>query len=185
MKKTILTIVMALFAITTFAQQEESQFRVPSGYQGYLEYGNSWHVFDNQMPNTINLSTTHGFFFNSHMFMGIGIGVDACSEVGLFPIYANLRYVITNKSAVSPLLSLRLGSYISEKVGAYGDLAFGVRFASKRDFAVSLMVAATYYDKMTYSIWEDYQNEEGEWFGGYVYKTVNPSSISLRIGIEW
>lgn len=185
MKKNILTIILAFFAITTFAQQEETQVRVPSGYQGYLEYGNSWHVFDKQIPNTINMSTTHGFFFNSHMYMGIGIGFDACSEIGLFPIYANLRYVMLNKTTISPILSLRMGSYISEKVGAYGDLALGVRFASKRDFAVSLTVAATYYDKLTYSIWEDHQNENGDWIGGYVYKTVNPSSVSLRIGIEW
>lgn len=185
MKKTILTIVMAIFAITAFAQNEENEVRTLKGYQGYLEYGNSWHVFDKEMPNTINLSTTHGFFFNSHMYMGIGIGFDACSEIGLFPIYANLRYIITNKSAVSPVMSLRLGSYISEKVGAYGDFAFGVRFASKRDFAVSLMVAATYYDKMTYTIWKDYQNEEGYWVSDRMEKTVNPSSVSLRIGIEW
>lgn len=185
MKKTILTIIMAIFAFTAFAQNEETQVRIPSGYQGFLEYGNSWHVFDKGMPNTIGLSTTHGFYFNNKMFMGIGIGFDACSEIGLFPIYANLRYVMTNKSTVSPVLSLRLGSYISENVGTYGDFAFGVRFASKRDFAVSVMAAATYYDKMTYTIWEEYQDAEGYWQSGRVDKTVNPSSISLRIGIEW
>lgn len=185
MKKTILTLVMALFAITMFAQNEENSVRIPSGYQGFLEYGNNWTVFDKEMPNTIGLTTTHGFYFNGHMFAGIGIGFDACSDFGLFPIYGNVRYVFSNKSAVSPFMSLRLGSYISEQVGAYGDFAFGVRFASKRDFAISMMVAATYYDKMNYSVWEDYQNEYGEWEGHRVNKTVNPSSVSLRIGIEW
>lgn len=185
MKKTILTLVMALFAITMFAQNEENSVRIPSGYQGFLEYGNNWTVFDKEMPNTIGLTTTHGFYFNGHMFAGIGIGFDACSDFGLFPIYANVRYVFSNKSAVSPFMSLRLGSYISEQVGAYGDFAFGVRFASKRDFAISMMVAATYYDKMTFSNWEDYQDENGEWHGHQIEKTVNPSSVSLRIGIEW
>ena len=185
MKKTILTLVMALFAITTFAQSEETAVRVPSGYQGFLEYGNSWTIFDDAMPNTLGLSTTHGFYFNGHMFAGIGIGFDACSDFCLVPIYANVRYLFSNKSTVSPFIGLRLGSYISEQIGAYGDFAFGVRFASKRDFAISMMVAATYYDKMTYSTWEDYQDEYGYWQSHRVDKTVNPASISLRIGIEW
>ena len=161
-----------------FAQEQENRVYVPNGYQGYLEYGNSWTVFDKEMPNTLGLSTTHGFYFNGHMFAGIGIGFDACQDFALFPIYGNIRYVISNKSAVSPFLSLRLGSYISEKVGAYGDLAFGVRFASKRDFAVTVLVAGTYFDKLTYDTY-DYGT------GNYVYSTVNPSGICLRMGIEW
>lgn len=185
MKKTILTIVMAFFAITAFAQKEQTNVRIPSGYQGFLEYGNSWTVFDKAMPNTLGLSTTHGFYFNGHVFAGIGIGFDACSDFALFPIYANVRYLFSNKSVVSPFLSMRLGSYISEKTGAYGDFAFGVRFASKRDFAISIMMAATYYDKMHYKTWEDFQDEYGHWQGHYVEKDLNPSSISLRIGIEW
>lgn len=184
MKKTILTIVLAIFAITAFAQ-EEPQVRVPSGYQGFLEYGNNWTVFDKEMPNTLGLSTTHGFYFNGHMYAGIGIGFDACSDYLLVPIYANFRYVFLNNTVVSPVMSLRLGSYISEKVGAYGDLAFGVRFASKRDFAISVMLAATYYDKMTYSVHHDYQDDNGEWQHEYIDKTVSPSGVSLRIGIEW
>ena len=185
MKKLVLAFIMLLMATSVFAQKPESNVRIPSGYQGYLEYGNTWTVFDKEMPNTLGLTTTHGFYFNGHMFAGIGVGFDACQDFALVPIYGNIRYVFSNKSAVSPFLSLRLGSYISEKVGAYGDLAFGVRFASKRDFAVSMMVAATYYDKMTYSVYDEYQNAYGDWHYHYVDKTVNPSGVSLRIGIEW
>ena len=189
MKKVILSLAMLLLTVGVFAQGQEvpnpAKVHIPSGYQGYLEYGNTWTVFDKEMPNTIGLSTTHGFYFNGHMFTGIGIGFDACREFALVPIYANLRYVISNKSTVSPFMSLRLGSYISEQVGAYGDFAFGVRFASQKDFAVSIMVAATYYDKMTYTDWEDYQDADGYWQNNRIEKTVNPSSVSLRIGIEW
>jgi hypothetical protein len=189
MKKVILSLVMLLLTAGVFAQEQDvpnpAKVRIPSGYQGFLEYGNNWTVFDKEMPNTIGLSTTHGFYFNGHMFAGIGLGIDACREFALVPIYANLRYVISNKSTVSPFMSLRLGSYISEQVGAYGDFAFGVRFASQKDFAVSIMVAATYYDKMTYTDWEDYQDADGIWQSNRIEKTVNPSSVSLRIGIEW
>ena len=167
MKKLVLAFIMLFMATSVFAQKPESNVRIPSGYQGYLEYGNTWTVFDKEMPNTLGLTTTHGFYFNGHMFAGIGVGFDACQDFALVPVYGNIRYVFSNKSAVSPFLSLRLGSYISEKVGAYGDLAFGVRFASKRDFAVSMMVAATYYDKMTYSVYDEYQNAYGDWHYHY------------------
>lgn len=185
MKKLIISVVMLFMAMTVFAQEQNDNVRIPSGYQGFAEYGNSWHVFDNQMPNTIGFFTTHGFYFNGHVYTGIGIGIDACNEMAIVPIYANLRYVILNQTTVSPVLSLRLGSYISQKVGAYGDFSAGVRFASKRDFAVSVMAAISYYDKMSYSVWEEYEDEQGYWHGADIEKIVNPSSISLRIGIEW
>lgn len=185
MKKVILSVVMLFMAMSMFAQEQVNQVRTPSGYQGFLEYGNNWTVFDQDLSNTIGLSTTHGFYFNGHIYTGVGIGFDACRDFLAVPIYANLRYVILNKTVASPFLSLRLGSFISQQVGAYGDFAVGVRFASKRDFAVSIMAAASYYDKIHYSDWDDYLDEYGHWQSGYIEKTINPSSISMRIGIEW
>lgn len=181
MKKVMLSIVMLFMAMSVFAQEQESKVRVPSGYQGFLEYGNTWTVFDKEMPNTLGLSTTHGFYFNGHIYAGVGIGFDACRDLTLVPIYGNVRYVFSNKSVVSPFLSLRLGSYISENVGAYGDLAFGVRFASKRDFAVSMMLAGTYYDKVKYHY--SYCDETGHYSQGEY--ALSPAGVALRIGIEW
>ena len=174
MKKTVLTIVMAFFAITLFAQNQEAKSYVPNGYQGFLEESNSWH-FDQNMATTIQLSTTHGFYFNNHIYAGLGLGLEFNSDHFLMPFYTNLRYIFINKSAVSPFISMRLGSFVSNNMGAYGDLALGVRFSSKRDFAVSVLVSGTYYDKITYESYDYYQES---------YK-VNPFGISLRMGIEW
>ena len=186
MKKVILSVVMLFMAVSMFAQEQETKVRIPSGYQGFLEYGNTWHVFDKEMPNTINLSTTHGFYFSQHIYAGIGIGVDFNSDRALVPIYANMRYVFINNKTVSPVLSLRLGSFMSSKMGAYGDLAFGVRFASKKDFALSVLIAGTYYDKITDDYWVDGYDENGVYnYGYYTTRQFNPSGVSLRIGIEW
>ena len=70
MKKIILTFVMALFAIGAFAQNDETTgVRIPGGYQGFVELGNTlWH-FDKNMPATVQLSTTHGAYFNEHLYM--------------------------------------------------------------------------------------------------------------------
>lgn len=180
MKKLVLAVVMLFMATSVFAQKQESNVRIPCGYQGFLEYGNTWHVFDKAMPTTINLSTTHGFYFADHIFAGIGIGFDANSDHCLVPIYANVRYVFINNKPVSPVMSLRVGSFIGDKVGAYGDLGIGVRFASKKDFALTAMVAATYYDKISEY---GYYNAEGNYIQDYRY--MSPSGISMRIGVEW
>ena len=182
MKKLILSFVMLFMAMSLFAQDQENQIRIPSGYQGFLEEGNTWH-FDKNMHNSISLSTTHGFYFNGHIFVGVGIGFDFNQDHVLVPFYTNLRYLFINNRVVSPIVSLRLGSFIGDNLGAYGDLAFGVRFASKKDFAVSVLVAGTYYDKIKEYSW-DYYDISG-YYGYDVEREVSPTGISLRIGIEW
>ena len=185
MKKVILSLVMLIMATSVFAQEDDipnpAKVRVPSGYQGFFEQGNTWH-FDKNMPNSISLSTTHGFYFNGHLFAGLGLGIDFNRDRALVPFYSNVRYQFNNTKVVSPIISLRLGSFISDDMGAYGDLAFGVRFASKRDFAVSVMVAATYYDKVRDSFYlYDEELEHSVW----TEKEVSPAGVSLRIDIEW
>ena len=184
MKKVILSLVMLLMATSVFAQEQEipnpAKVRVPSGYQGFIEQGNTWH-FDKDMPNSISLSTTHGFYFNGHIYVGVGLGVDFNKDCALVPFYTNLRYQFNNTKVVSPIISLRLGSFIGYDMGAYGDLGFGVRFASKRDFAVNVMVAGTYYDKIRE--YGYYYDEHGHCTQDNNY--LSPAGVSLRIGIEW
>ena len=185
MKKLLLSFVMVFMAVSMFAQeQEEPIVRIPSGYQGFLEESNSWH-FDKNMPTTIQLSTTHGFYFNGHIYAGLGIGFEFNSDYFLMPFYTNIRYVFINNKTVSPFFGLRLGSFVSDNMGAYGDLAFGVRFASKKDFAVSIMVAGTYYDKINRSYYDEWYDDQGNWHQELVERNINPSGITLRIGIEW
>lgn len=182
MKKTILSIVMLFMAVSVFAQ-EGNNIHVPNGYQGFLEEGNSWH-FDKNMSTTIQLSTTHGFYFNQHIYAGLGVGFEFNSDYFLMPFYTNLRYVFIDNKPVSPFLSLRLGSFISDNMGAYGDFAVGVRFASKKDFAVSVLVAGTYYDKLSHIYYNEYYDGE-EWHYEQVENKLNPSGVTLRVGIEW
>ena len=161
MKKLLFTI--ALFCgMTAYAQQEG--VRVPSGYQGFLEEGNCWH-FTKDLSSTISLSTTHGFYFNGNMYVGVGVGFERNTDFNLFPFYASMRYLFTNQKAVSPVV--------------------GVRFASKRDFAVNLMLAASYFDKVKYEASEYEYDILGNRITKWIPKEADPTGISLRIGIEW
>ena len=186
MKKIALTLVMALFAICAFAQNDETTgVRIPNGYQGFVELGNTLVHFDENMSTTIQLSTTHGGYFNEHLFAGLGIAYEWNKEYEMVPIYANIRYVFMSRTTVSPILSLRLGSYLGDNIGAYGDLAVGVRFASKRDFAVSVLVAGTYFDKITSNYYDEWVDNQGIWHYENVERKINPSGIAVRVGIEW
>ena len=181
MKRIIL--LAALFCgMTAFAQQES--VRVPSGYQGFLEEGNCWH-FTSDLSSTISLSTTHGFYFNGNMYVGIGAGWEHNAEYSMVPFYAAVRYLFTNQKAVSPVVGVRVGSYASSDGGGYADLSVGVRFASKRDFAVNMAVAVSYFDELEYDVRDWYTDAARHQVTRWTTKKVNPSGISLRIGIEW
>ena len=183
MKKLLLLTIALLMTASVFAQEQESNIRIPSGYQGFLEYGNTF-VFDKDADNTINLSTTHGFFMNSHTYIGIGLSIDMNKYHTVVPIYANVRYIFNHKP-ISPVMGIRLGSFISDNVKCYGDIMFGVRFATKRDFAINLMLSGTYYDNMYREHYTEYYDENGILQYGYQDIKYNLSGISLKMGIEW
>lgn len=186
MRKIALTIVMALFAIGAFAQNDETTgVRIPGGYQGFVEMGNTlWH-FDENVSGTLHFSTTHGCYFNEHIYAGLGIAYEWNHDIDLVPIFANVRYVFLSRSVVSPIVSLRLGSYLGDNIGAYGDLAIGARFASKRDFAVCVLLAGTYYDKITRNFYEEWVDAQGYWHHETLERKISPSGIALRVSVEW
>lgn len=176
MKKVFLiTVVALLSAVLGFAQ--ESEIRVPGGYQGFFEEGNLFH-FDGE--SSVNLSTTHGFYFGGKTFVGVGFGAEFNNDYILVPFYTAVKYIACNKKSVSPVFHVRLGSYLGHGQGAYADGAVGVRFATAKDFALSILVGATYYDKFE---GDDYWVPETS---SYVSEgDIDFSGLSVRFGIEW
>lgn len=179
MKKFILSILMIAASCGLMAQ-EENTIKIPSGYQGCLEHGTCFRPWDGGRTVTA-FSTTHGFFFNSHAYVGIGIGMEGGKDYFAMPMYTALKYVFVVGKAASPVVQLRVGSYLGEESGAYGDAALGVRFASKRDFAVNVMLTASYLSRIEE---ETITRVNGN---DITRETItrNPSQVGLRIGIEW
>ena len=162
-----------------------SAIKSPSGYQGFCDQQTLYRVMEDG-SSTVGFSTTHGFYFNGHTFIGVGIGVEGGNDFFAVPVYSSLKYIFSNKKPVSPTVQLRIGSYFSEDPGAYADLSLGVRFASKRDFAVNVMLVGTFFEMQkitdTYYEWDDVNH-----VSRYVEqeKKIYPSGVGLRIGIEW
>lgn len=182
MKKIFLTAMIVLGCIFSVSAQEET--RVPSGYQGFLDMNNLY-TFSKDINNSIGVSTTHGFYFNPKAYVGLGMGFETNNDYFLMPFYAAIHYNFNYARPVSPIMRLRLGSYLGDGFGTYADLALGVRFASKRDFAVSIMVAGTFFEGYKDEIYHEWIDENGCWQYDYVESKIQPSGVGLRIGIEW
>lgn len=110
---------------------------------------------------------------NDHCHVGLGFAFIGNENSFLMPIFASVRYNFGYRSNITPVLAFRAGSYLSESTGLYADLGFGVRFASKRHFAVSIMVTGTFYEDT-----REYDIRLCD------YGTVNHSGAGIRIGME-
>ncbi|MBR4837797.1 MAG: hypothetical protein IK004_05090 [Bacteroidales bacterium] len=184
MKKLFLITILLLMTASVFAQEQEAKVRIPSGYQGFFEYGNTYLFDDN--PSLMNFSTTHGFYMNGHTYVGIGISIDTKYLLFLLPIYGNVRYVFNNNRVVSPVVGLRLGCFDTKTVGFYGDLTIGLRFATKRDFAISFLISGTHYNGVYFRYRHPYTDEYGiDHMERCWGSRNNLTGISLRLGIEW
>ena len=172
MKKTILIVAMLVMAFGLSAQEENSKITIPSGYRAFVEEENTMQLVSKE-HSLLGVGTTHGFYMNDHCFVGLGFTFIGNEDDFMMPIYAAIRYNFGYRSNVTPVLSFRAGSYISESTGLYADLGFGLRFASKSHFAISVMLTGTFYEPTEHY---DYIN------GGY--NTVNHSGAGIRIGME-
>ena len=179
MKKILISLLFAAVAFTANAQDVINGVRVPSGYQGHVEYSNLFYL---KGGTGMDISTTHGFYYTPNMFVGLGIGLHVAPKDTYVPIYAAAKYVFNYKSKISPTVQMKLGSFFSEGAKPYGDLSFGFRFASDRDFAFSIQACGSFYAPFDYTdgYWDSDTNT-------YVSKTErwNLSSVGLRLGIEW
>ena len=202
MKKTFLALAIALMTLTTFAQENnEKPFRVPSGYQGFFEIGSAWCFSYNLSLVNTQLSTTHGYQFTDKIFGGLGAGVNvSLNHPTVIPFYGAFHYIFTTDKKVSPVVRARAGAYYVPRsnenltthmtskgndFGAYGDLGFGVRFATRSSIAFNLMAVATYYSDLTITHYQmNLMGMGGQ--SGYYYDTrENISSISLVFSLEW
>ena len=177
MKKILISLLFAAVAFTANAQDVINGVRVPSGYQGHVEYSNLFYL---KGGTGMDISTTHGFYYTPNMFVGLGIGLHISPKDTYVPIYAAAKYIFNYKTKISPTVQLKMGSFFNEGAKPYGDLSFGFRFASDRDFAFSIQACGSFYAPVDYT--------DSYWDGDtFVTKTErwNLSSIGLRLGIEW
>ncbi len=173
--------VLALMGVSFTEVRAENNIKAPEGYQGHLEQSN---IFMKDGNTGTGFATTHGFYYTDNTFVGLGFGLNFLGDGEVVaPFYASCKYLFQPEAKVSPTFQMRMGSYFNnERAKPYIDAAIGLRFASNRDFAFSILVAGSYYNpyKSTDSYYDSVNNN-------YVERSVtyDPTSISIRMGIEW
>ncbi len=173
MKKMIL-IVAAISLLATTATAQKS-IRVPHGYAAMVEQENTFHFSDS--PTSIALSMTHGAYYSDNVYVGLGFGIEGNEDYAIMPLFASTRYIFNGHSKVSPMFTARLGSYVGDDLGAYGEAGAGLRFASSSKFAFALSIVGKYISGLEYC---DYSS-------GSVCTVKNNSlsGVGIRFSIEW
>ncbi|MBP9990114.1 MAG: hypothetical protein KBT45_01625 [Bacteroidales bacterium] len=178
--KNLLSIIAFVCLISFSVKAQDSRVAVPSGYQGFLEYGTNYCPMEE--TTAIEFSTTHGCFFTDKAYIGMGIGLEGSDDWFLVPIFVTLKYNFTYNKPVTPTAQIRLGSYLGDEFGAYGDVAFGLRFGTKRDFACNLMLVCSLFQPM---MEEYYSYDYVTGLDYYTQRNTYPSGFGIRFGIEW
>lgn len=172
---------LALFGVSFTDAKAEVNIKAPEGYQAHLEQSNIFMLDGN---TGVGFATTHGFYYTDNTFVGLGVGLNFVGEDEVVaPFYASLKYLFNPTAKVSPTIQTRVGSYFnSDRAKPYLDLAAGLRFASNRDFAFSILVAGSYYNPyvLEHDVYDCTTDRHLRWTSNY-----DPSGISVRIGIEW
>ena len=179
MKKFVFFTMFAALFMNVNAQTNVDGIRVPSGYQAHIEYSNMFYL---DGGTTMDLATTHGFFYTSNMYVGLGFGLHVNPKDVFVPVFAAAKYVFTPTKKISPTIQMRMGSFFNEGANPYGDMSLGLRFASNRDFAFSIQAWASYFAPFNYT--EDYWDNHRESYVTTITK-MNLSCVGLRLGIEW
>ena len=186
--KKITLIALLVLACGTMVHAQEPAVRIPSGYRGYFEQGTLFRIVDG-WNNSICISTTHGFFFNDHIFVGFGISIEGNIAFGsvsgngneeylALPVFTAFKYNFGYNHKATPTVQARLGSFISGRVGGYCDLAAGVRFGTSKLLAINVLLFGTLYSDNKLETYD---------YTTHTYNTTNfnTSGVGLRIGLEW
>ena len=150
------------------------------GYKGFVDLGYTAGVGD-YGTGRVELTTSHGYQFNSYLFVGGGTGFQYYHEAETFtmPIFADIRANFM-KGPIVPFVGFKAGYTfdLSEDAGGLGcylSPSAGVKLAVSSGVALNLSVG--YTAQMVNIDYEDYS--------GYYSGHVTLNGVSFKVGIEF
>jgi len=149
------------------------------GYSGFVEIGYCIGIGEYDFSR-FDMSTTHGFQINSHIFIGAGTGIKYFDESYAIPFYTDFRVNFLNKK-VSPFAGMKLGYTFGDVSGMMITPMFGCRFGFHNNFGLVLSLG---YDYQRGKVTSYYYN----YYYGYTYyntTTENLGGVFLKIGLEF
>lgn len=173
----ILIFALVLFANTNIYAQNPPQ----RGYRGFAETGYSFGL-GNEGMNRFEISTTHGFQFNEHLFIGGGVAYHSFHKNGFdwegVPVFGEIRGDWF-RGKFSPFASAKLGYNTGDIEGLYFAPAAGCRYAFGKKFGLNLSLG--YSLQMADFIELNYDHGQM----GINYKKKNSGAITLKLGFDF
>lgn len=153
--KRILLAAAALFAVLSAGAQEitagdRSERMLNKGYRGYVGVGTAFNIEDTNIIDVFGaayeVTTTHGYQFSPHFFLGAGMAVQYVStmEVTQVPLFGEAKFSLLKKW-VTPFVDFKAGYTVSKNKGVYLNPTVGVRFGFSRHFGMNVSVGYSYH----------------------------------------
>lgn len=185
--KKIVCLCIALLAMTGVeAQTPEPESPAPyvhahrvlaKGYRGYAEVGGMVDFDYPDLFGVFELSTSHGYQFSPHFYLGAGVALHAYSlmDVVQVPVFGETRVHLL-KRWVSPFLGMRAGYAVSENEGLYLNPMVGVRFGFKKHFGLNVSVGYTYQENAF---------RDASFMGLVDGISGNVNAVTVRVGFDF
>lgn len=167
MKKLIVSVLTALFALSVASNEASAQHWGPSGYgnsfggfnesagalqkgwRGIVEMGHGFSL-ETDLGYSNVYSISGGYQFNPHVYLGMATGIGGYDyfDVPSFKLVADARFYFL-KGKVTPYFGTQFGLGVYDGACVYVSGALGVRFALKNKFGLTLSFSPAYV------AWED------------------------------
>ena len=153
MKKLIVLVLAARFALSVASHEASAQGWGPSGfgnsfggfnsdtgglskgYHGMVEWGNGVDLSFEEWGTC--LVTTHGYQFNPYLFLGVNLGFYLYDGDEVWPMLLGLdfRVYVSPRNKLCPYFGLR-GGFL------YSDFMAGVRYALNKSLGLNFSISA-------------------------------------------
>lgn len=193
MKKTFLIILLIMISTAVaFSRQPER------GYRGFIEWDNTFGRADYDAESAgildwifyTGIATSHGYQFNSHVFLGGGLDLSIGHPGSMVPVFADFRYDAAFRK-FTPFGDVRLGYNMASGGGIYLSPAVGYRFNWDHKTALNIGVGCTVLGHTGDKVIKDSYDGGGRLEDSYVSITTTGKRhivntlFSVRIGIEF
>ncbi len=150
---TIVLLAVIVAATASLAAQETAIYKAERGYKAFYEVGYNFEFNEEDQYdpwdevffplfdecNKLSILTSQGFQFNSHFYLGGGIGLEYYTKSGVnvvsMPFFADFR-VNFLKKRFTPFWDTRLGGCIGRIDGIYWSTQLGVRLGLPKSHGV-------------------------------------------------
>ena len=150
MKRIIICLIAIAFTHPMFSQT------LNAGYRGFGDLGYATYSEGGTLNGSaIEITTTHGYQINPHLFVGAGIGFIFTGECKYgdvsghpylkrdsktdMPLFFDFNANILKKS-LTPFFDVKVGACVNDEFNTYANLSVGCRYAINDKTGVSLKI---------------------------------------------